>query len=120
MSAKDAATNSGKSLLPNSVLRGLSDNSYERRKAAALELESLVRRLIESEELERLNIVVNMLLNDYALSLQVGKRERFRWLESWQCGAWFNERIVVLVSLIYVCMLIYLRTSKQANKWLEL
>ena len=42
-----------------------------------------MRRLIESEELDRLNIVVNMLLNEYALSLQVEERGGSGGLESW-------------------------------------
>lgn len=72
-------------LTPN-ILRGLQDKVYERRKAAALEVEKyvytnnnnnyvyilhnrLIRQLVEVKDYERITFVIRCLTDDYTLSL---------------------------------------------------
>jgi vacuole morphology and inheritance protein 14 len=73
-------------LTPN-TLRGLQDKVYERRKAAALEVEKyvytnnnnnnciyilhnrLIRQLVEIKDYERITFVIRCLTDDYTLSL---------------------------------------------------
>ncbi|KAI8050808.1 armadillo-type protein [Syncephalis plumigaleata] len=55
-------------LTPN-TLRGLQDKVYERRKAAALEVEKLIRQLVEVKDYERIMFVIRCLTDDYTLSL---------------------------------------------------
>ena len=64
-------------LIPAATLRNLSDRVYEKRKAAALEIENLVKERMESplggrQDIER---ILTVLGNDYALSSQANLRK---------------------------------------------
>ena len=55
-------------LLPTSVLRNLYDKLYEKRKAAALEVEQIVKSLAGAGDLNRVHALLSLLVRDYALS----------------------------------------------------
>jgi vacuole morphology and inheritance protein 14 len=55
-------------LLPTSVLRNLYDKLYEKRKAAALEVEQIVKSLAGAGDLHRVHALLSLLVRDYALS----------------------------------------------------
>ncbi|GBG76755.1 hypothetical protein CBR_g22971 [Chara braunii] len=56
------------SLLSTGVLRNLSDKAYEKRKNAALEVESVVKTLANNNDHERISHVITVLINDFAIS----------------------------------------------------
>uniref|UniRef100_A0A7S0EZA4 Vacuolar protein 14 C-terminal Fig4-binding domain-containing protein n=1 Tax=Hanusia phi TaxID=3032 RepID=A0A7S0EZA4_9CRYP len=64
-------------LIPAATLRNLSDRVYEKRKAAALEIENLVKERMESPLGGRQDIenILTILGNDYALSSQANLRK---------------------------------------------
>eukprot|EP00249_Psilotum_nudum_P024047 c29071_g1_i2 orf=535-2670(-) len=62
-------------LLPAATLRNLSDKLYEKRKNAALEVEGVVRHLTAAGDHEKLTTVINVLINDFALSPQANHRK---------------------------------------------
>lgn len=55
-------------LLPLGVLRNLGDKVYEKRKAAALELEQVVKQLVASEDVRKIQALVRFLVEKYASS----------------------------------------------------
>lgn len=55
-------------LLPLNVLRNLSDKVYEKRKAAALELEQVVKQFVQAEDVRRLEALIRLLVEKYASS----------------------------------------------------
>jgi vacuole morphology and inheritance protein 14 len=61
--------------LPPAILRGLGDRSYDKRKAAALEVTSLIKTLQESGEKDRISNVINLLAQEFALSKNVHHRK---------------------------------------------
>ena len=61
-------TTTAQQLLPTSVLRNLYDKLYEKRKAAALEVEQIVKSLAGAGDLHRVHALLSMLVRDYALS----------------------------------------------------
>eukprot|EP00850_Spirogloea_muscicola_P011853 SM000075S21942 [mRNA] locus=s75:91957:98287:- [translate_table: standard] len=66
----------GTALVPPSVLRNLPDKVYEKRKNAALELEGVVKALCAAGDNEKLEKLLNMLINDFALSPQSNHRKK--------------------------------------------
>ena len=74
-------TATAQQLLPTSVLRNLYDKLYEKRKAAALEVEQIVKSLAGAGDLHRVHALLSLLVRDYALSPlsnhRKGKNERF-------------------------------------------
>ncbi|CAI5967289.1 unnamed protein product [Closterium sp. NIES-64] len=64
-----------KSLLPAQVLRNLSDKLYDKRKAAALEIETAVKAAVAEGNDERINAIISLLANDYATSAQPNQRK---------------------------------------------
>ena len=61
-------TATAQQLLPTSVLRNLYDKLYEKRKAAALEVEQIVKSLAGAGDLHRVHALLSLLVRDYALS----------------------------------------------------
>lgn len=62
-------------LLPLSVLRNLSDKVYEKRKAAALELEQVVKQFVLAEDVRRLEALIRLLVDKYASSPHANYRK---------------------------------------------
>eukprot|EP00245_Coleochaete_scutata_P015075 TRINITY_DN658_c0_g1_i1.p1 TRINITY_DN658_c0_g1~~TRINITY_DN658_c0_g1_i1.p1 ORF type:complete len:730 (+),score=139.98 TRINITY_DN658_c0_g1_i1:143-2332(+) len=62
-------------LLPPGVVKNLADKDYNKRKNAALEVENLVRSLASQGEHDRINAVINQLINDFACSTQSNNRK---------------------------------------------
>ncbi|CAI5511305.1 unnamed protein product [Closterium sp. Naga37s-1] len=65
----------GAALLPAQVLRNLSDKLYDKRKAAALEIETAVKAAVAEGNDERINAIISLLANDYATSAQPNQRK---------------------------------------------
>ncbi|GAQ89365.1 vacuole morphology and inheritance protein 14 [Klebsormidium nitens] len=63
------------SLLSASVLRNLADKLYEKRKNAALEVEGVVKSLAAQGETEKVSALINVLINDFAMSPQANHRK---------------------------------------------
>lgn len=63
------------SLLPASVLTNLSDKLYEKRKNAALEVEEIVRHLLEAGDHDRIKAVINLLAIEFTYSPQADHRK---------------------------------------------
>ena len=61
--------------LPQQVLRSLADKLYDKRKAAAMELEQAVKGLVEEGDDEAIGAVVNQLVEDFALAPQANQRK---------------------------------------------
>ena len=70
-----SATVTAQQLLPTSVLRNLYDKLYEKRKAAALEVEQIVKSLAGAGDLHRVHALLSMLVRDYALSALANHRK---------------------------------------------
>lgn len=62
-------------LLPQNVLRNLADKLYEKRKNAALEVESVVKQLSQVGDRDRINAVIALLISDFVLSPQANHRK---------------------------------------------
>mmetsp|Transcript_10694 Transcript_10694/g.18001 ORF Transcript_10694/g.18001 Transcript_10694/m.18001 type:complete len:722 (+) Transcript_10694:74-2239(+) len=71
----DDTSSTMESPLPPAILRGLGDRSYDKRKAAALEVTSLIKGLNEHGEKEKIISVINMLANEFARSRNVHHRK---------------------------------------------
>ncbi|KAJ1439666.1 vacuolar protein 14 C-terminal Fig4p binding-domain-containing protein [Ochromonadaceae sp. CCMP2298] len=71
----DDSTTAMESPLPPAILRGLGDRSYDKRKAAALEVTSLIKVLNEHAEKEKIVNVINLLANEFARSRNVHHRK---------------------------------------------
>ena len=61
--------------LPQQVLRSLADKLYDKRKAAAMELEQAVKGLVDEGDDEAIGAVVNQLVEDFALAPQANQRK---------------------------------------------
>ena len=61
--------------LPPAILRLLGDRSYDKRKAAALEITALIKSLQENGEKDRISYVINLLAQDFARSRNVHHRK---------------------------------------------
>ena len=57
------------------ILRGLGDRSYDKRKAAALEITTVIKSLSENGEKDRISNVINLLAQDFARSRNVHYRK---------------------------------------------
>jgi vacuole morphology and inheritance protein 14 len=58
----------------SSVLRNIGDKAYDKRKQAALDVEQIVKRLVEKAENQRIRLVIDKLA-EYALSPQPNVRK---------------------------------------------
>ncbi|CAN6295950.1 unnamed protein product [Urochloa humidicola] len=65
----------GLSIIPNAVLRNLSDKLYEKRKNAALEIEGIVKQLATAGEHEKISAVISLLIHDFTYSPQANHRK---------------------------------------------
>ncbi|KAL7110777.1 hypothetical protein ACP275_05G047700 [Erythranthe tilingii] len=63
------------SVIPAAVLRNLSDKLYEKRKNAALEVEGIVKQLSGTTDQDKINAVINLLINEYTYSPQANHRK---------------------------------------------
>lgn len=63
------------SLLPPSVLKGLCEKLYHKRKSAALQVEALARTLATEGDQQRLLSLLDLLVEEYALSPQANSRK---------------------------------------------
>jgi vacuole morphology and inheritance protein 14 len=61
--------------LSQSVLRNLADKLYEKRKTAALEVESVVKALTAAKDHEKISSVIHLLTYEFALSPLVNHRK---------------------------------------------
>jgi vacuole morphology and inheritance protein 14 len=61
--------------LSPAILRGLGDRSYDKRKAAALEVTAVIKNLSENNEKDRISNVINLLAQDFARSRNVNHRK---------------------------------------------
>ncbi|KAG0581787.1 hypothetical protein M758_3G007100 [Ceratodon purpureus] len=61
--------------LSQSVLRNLADKLYEKRKTAALEVESVVKSLTAGQDHEKISSIIALLTYDFALSPQANHRK---------------------------------------------
>lgn len=71
----DDSTTITESPLPPAILRGLGDRSYDKRKAAALEVTSLIKNLHEHGEKEKIVNVINLLAHEFSRSRNVHHRK---------------------------------------------
>ncbi|CAG8684513.1 17009_t:CDS:10 [Cetraspora pellucida] len=62
------------SALNAQIIRGLNDRVYEKRKAAALEVEKLIREYITNKEPDKIKAILNKLVSDFACSQQANSR----------------------------------------------
>jgi hypothetical protein len=62
-------------LLPPVVLKQIGDKLYEKRKAAALEVEQIIKRLSLSNDQGRIRDIVKRLISDFARSPQSNHRK---------------------------------------------
>lgn len=62
-------------VLPVTVVRGLNDRLYDKRKMAALEVERIVRELISRNDTKQVRRVIEMLINNFALSQNSNSRK---------------------------------------------
>ena len=65
----------GDSELPHSVVRGIGDKLYEKRKCAALEVEQLVKSLAAAGNTKRVGQIIDKLIEDFAFSPQANYRK---------------------------------------------
>ena len=68
-------TDTESSPLSPAILRGLGDRSYDKRKASALEVTSVVKNLVENSDKTRIMIVINLLSSDFVHSKNVHHRK---------------------------------------------
>lgn len=61
--------------LPPAILRGLGDRSYDKRKAAALEVTALIKSCQENGEKDRISSVINLLAQEFARSRNIHHRK---------------------------------------------
>ena len=61
--------------MPPAVLRGLGDRSYDKRKAAALEVTALIKGCQENGEKDRIGSVINLLAQEFARSRNIHHRK---------------------------------------------
>eukprot|EP01035_Chromulina_nebulosa_P057001 gene57001-78111_t len=61
--------------LPPALLRGLGDRSYDKRKAAALEVTTLVKSLFDAGEPDKIVIVITVLAQEFSRSRNVHHRK---------------------------------------------
>jgi vacuole morphology and inheritance protein 14 len=61
--------------LPPAILRGLGDRSYDKRKAAALEVTGLIKACQENGEKDRISSVINLLAQEFTRSRNVNHRK---------------------------------------------
>lgn len=61
--------------LPYSVVRGIGDKLYEKRKGAALEVEQIVKNLAASGNTRRVGQIIDRLVQDFAFSPQANYRK---------------------------------------------
>ncbi len=61
--------------LPHSVVRGIGDKLYEKRKCAALEVEQLVKSLAPAGNTKRVGQIIDKLIEDFAFSPQANYRK---------------------------------------------
>ncbi|KXZ45904.1 hypothetical protein GPECTOR_49g488 [Gonium pectorale] len=62
-------------LLPTAVLRQIGDKLYEKRKAAALDVEQLIKRLALQNDQHRIRLIIDKLISEYAFSSQANHRK---------------------------------------------
>ena len=62
-------------LLPQAVLRQIGDKLYEKRKVAALEVEQIVKRLAAAGDQNRIRLIIDKLIAEYAFSPQANHRK---------------------------------------------
>jgi vacuole morphology and inheritance protein 14 len=62
-------------LLPQAVLRQIGDKLYEKRKVAALEVEQIVKRLATAGDQNRIRLIIDKLIAEYAFSPQANHRK---------------------------------------------
>ncbi|KAK4799842.1 hypothetical protein SAY86_025207 [Trapa natans] len=63
------------SLIPTSVLRSLSDKVYDKRRAAALEIERIVSQLAAARDHDKITAVINLLTKEFTYSPQANYRK---------------------------------------------
>ncbi|KAJ3215522.1 hypothetical protein HDU67_000310 [Dinochytrium kinnereticum] len=68
-SSSSAASGLAPNVLPPLISKGLSDKVYDKRKAAALEIERLVRESLAINDQRRITQILNTLIQDYAYSV---------------------------------------------------
>ncbi|RIA92298.1 vacuolar protein 14 C-terminal Fig4p binding-domain-containing protein [Glomus cerebriforme] len=61
-------------VLSAQIVRGLNDKAYEKRKAAALEVEKLIREYSANKESERVRAILDKLVQDFAYSVNPNAR----------------------------------------------
>ncbi len=61
--------------LPPAVLKSLSDKSFEKRKAGAMDVEKIMRRLRETESHDAIKRVLVLLATDFACNLNSNNRK---------------------------------------------
>lgn len=62
-------------LLPQAVLRQIGDKLYDKRKTAALEVEQIIKKLVSANDLNRIRLIIDKLIADYAFSAQTNYRK---------------------------------------------
>lgn len=62
-------------LLPQAVLRQIGDKLYEKRKVAALEVEQIVKKLAAVNDQNRIRLIIDKLIAEYAFSPQANHRK---------------------------------------------
>jgi vacuole morphology and inheritance protein 14 len=63
------------SVLPASILRGLSDRSYDKRKATTIEIQALVKTLYDKGEKEKIVAIINLLAQGFTRAPKVDHRK---------------------------------------------
>ena len=69
------ANESGESLLPQAILRGLSDRTQDKRKASCLQIQVLVKQCAEKRDKERIVSMINQLSQEFTRSRNVNHRK---------------------------------------------
>lgn len=62
-------------LLPQAVLRQIGEKLYEKRKVAALEVEQIVKKLAATNDHNKIRLIIDKLIAEYAFSPQANHRK---------------------------------------------
>jgi vacuole morphology and inheritance protein 14 len=65
----------GEATLPSAVLRGLGDRMYDKRKAATIEIQSIVKACYEKGDYTRINSIITLLAQEFSRSRNVNHRK---------------------------------------------
>ena len=66
---------SEESSIPQTILRGLSDRTNEKRHASALQLHQVAKSCMEKNDLDRVLAMINQLSQEYVRSSNVSRRK---------------------------------------------